>query len=377
MKIRFQAAMPRLLLAVLALGWTAAGSRVHAAEPAAPERKTTVSIVGDAFYINGVPTYKGRIWHGHKVEGLLLNARMVQGIYDDLNPATVARWIYPDTGKWNPDRNTQEFVAAMPVWRRHGLLAFTLNLQGGSPYGYSWEQPWHNSAFSDDGSLRADYTARLERVLRRADELGMVVIVGYFYFGQDAWLTDDAAVRRATDNATHWLLDHDWRNVLVEVDNECDTGYHHDVLKPGRIAELIARVKATQRGGRRLLVGTSYGGGAIPGEAVTQASDFLLMHGNGVTDPKRIGEMVRQARAVPGYTPKPILFNEDDHFEFDKPENNFVAAVSAHASWGYFDYRKSGESFADGYQSVPANWGISSPRKKGFFDLLSAVTGCN
>ena len=40
------------------------------------------------------------------------------------------------------------------------------------------------------------------------------------------------------------------------------------------------------------------------------------MHGNGVKDPNRISEMVRQARAVPGYTPKPILFNEDDHFQF-------------------------------------------------------------
>jgi hypothetical protein len=34
-----------------------------------------------------------------------------------------------------------------------------------------------------------------------------------------------------------------------------------------------------------------------------------------------------------------------------------------------------GEGFDDGYQSVPVNWGISSARKKGFFDLLAKVTG--
>src|SRR5215470_16713357 len=82
--------------------------------------------------INGKPTYAGQSWHGHKIQGLLLNARLVQGIFDDRNINTVSWWSYPDTGKWDPERNTREFVAAMPEWRRRGLLAFTINLQGGS-----------------------------------------------------------------------------------------------------------------------------------------------------------------------------------------------------------------------------------------------------
>ena len=32
--------------------------------------------------------------------------------------------------------------------------------------------------------------------------------------------------------------------------------------------------------------------------------------------------MVRKTKAVKGYTPKPILFNEDDHFDFDEPTNH-------------------------------------------------------
>ena len=71
----------------------------------------------------------------------------------------------------------------------------------------------------------------------------------------------------------------------------------------------------------------------------------------------------------------PILFNEDDHFDFDKPVNNFLAAVSAGAGWGYFDFRMKEEGFAEGYQSVPVNWGISSARKRGFFRLLAEITG--
>jgi hypothetical protein len=354
-------ALPALTLSLLA-AWPA-------------DAGTVVSIVGDEFHLDGKPTYAGRMWQGHKIQGLLLNARLVQGIFDDRNTNTVARWAYADTGRWDAERNTREFVAAMPEWRRHGLLAFTLNLQGGSPQGYSQQQPWHNSAFEADGSLRADYLARLERILNRADELGMVVILGYFYFGQDERLSDEAAVLRATDNATRWLLHHGWRNVLVEVNNECNVRYDHAILHPARVHELIERVKAMKSGERRLLAGTSYGGGKVPEESVVRASDFLLLHGNGVSNPDRIAEMVRRTRAVPGYRPKPILFNEDDHFDFEKPRNNFIAAVSEHASWGYFDFRMKDEGYEDGYQSVPVNWGISSARKKGFFRLLAEITG--
>lgn len=336
--------------------------------------KTTIAIVGDAFHLNGKPTYPGRIWRGHKIEGLLLNARLVQGIFDDRNPETVGRWAYSDTGKWDAERNTRAFIEAMPAWRRHGLLGFTINLQGGSPQGYSKEQPWHNSTIEADGSLRADYLGRLRRILDRADDLGMAVLLGIFYFGQDQRLKDEAAVIRAVDETVAWLGAAGYANVLVEVNNECNIRYDHAILKPERVHELILRVREKSVG--KLLVGTSYGGGTIPKENVVRASDFLLLHGNGVSDPRRIAEMARQTRQVPGYRPMPLVFNEDDHFDFEKPENNFVAALSEYASWGYFDFRLSGESFGDGYQSVPVNWAWDSgARKRAFFTLLAEITG--
>jgi hypothetical protein len=334
---------------------------------------TEVSILGTAFHINGRPTYEGRTWRGHSVEGLLMNSRMVQGIFDDLNPETVGRWAYPDTGRWDAERNTREFVTAMPDWRRHGLLGFTINLQGGSPEGYSREQPWHNSAITEDGDLRPEYMRRLECILDCADELGMVAILGVFYFGQDQRLRDEAAVIRALDSAVEWVFDHGYRNVVIEVNNECDCSYDHPVLQPQRVHELIERAKGHTRGGRRLLVSTSYGGGSIPRENVVRAADFLLVHGNGVEDPRRIAEMVRLTRQVPGYRPMPILFNEDDHFGFDKPLCNMTAAVEEYCSWGYFD---PGENdYRDGYQSVPTNWSINTERKRGFFAKLQEITG--
>jgi hypothetical protein len=319
-------------------------------------RRTEVTIVGEKFHLNGKPTYAGRT-----VEGLLLNSRMVQATFDDLNPETAARWAYPDTKTWDPERNVREFLEALPEWRRHGLLAVTLNFQGGSPEGYSNKQPWQNTAFTDEGALRPDYLKRMERVLDRLDELGMAAIVGIFYFGE-------AAVLRAFDAALEWLRSKGWKNVLVEANNECNVRYDHAILRPERIHELIERARKAG-----FAAGTSYGGGTVPKENVVRASDFLLLHGNGVKDPKRIGEMVRQSRAVPGYRPMPILFNEDDHFDFGKPENNFAAAVAERASWGYFDPGKN--DYADGYQSPPVRWGLNTDRKRAFFARVKEYSG--
>jgi hypothetical protein len=340
-----------------------------------PKRQTDVSITGEKFYINGKPTFARRTWNGYSIEGLLPNSRMVQGIFDDLNPETQSRWTYPDGKKWDANRNTREFIKAMPQWKKHGLLAFTLNLQGGSPEGYSKDQPWHNSAVDENGELRPDYMKRLEKILNKADQLGMVVILGVFYFGQDERIKDEASVVKAIDNTVAWLLDRNYRNVLIEINNECNINYNHAILQPERVHELIERVKGATRNGRRLLVSTSYGGGTIPKPNVVKAADFLLLHGNGVSDPQRIKTMVEETRRVEGYTPKPIVFNEDDHFNFDQPMNNFVAAISAYASWGYFDFRMKEEGFDEGYQSVPVNWQISSTRKKGFFNKLKEITG--
>ncbi len=339
------------------------------------KRKTHVSIENEQFWINGHPTYAGREWNGHSIEGLLFNSRMVQGTFDDLNPDTRSQWAYPDTHGWDAERNTDEFIAAMPVWKRHGLLAFTLNLQGGSPYGYSSQQPWINSALTEEGALRAEYMLRLERILDRADELGMVVILGVFYFGQEPRMRDEAAIVRSLDNTLQWLFKRDYRNVLIEINNECDIRYKHSCMGPERVWELIERVSNTVHQGRRFLVSTSYSGGTLPTTNVLEKADFVLLHGNGVSAPDRISQMVQQTRAMEGYRPMPIVFNEDDHFDFEKPHNNMTAAVSVGASWGYFDYRAKGEGFEEGFQSVPIDWNLNSERKRGFFGLLSQITG--
>ena len=220
-----------------------------------------------------------------------------------------------------------------------------------------------------------DYMIRLEKILKRADELGMVPVVGLFYFGQDERLQDEQAVIYAVNNVIDWLFLKNFRNVLIEINNECNIRYDHEILKPHRVHELIELVKSKENNGFRFYAGTSYGGGFIPLPNTVKASDFILLHGNGVSDPDKILEMVNKTRGVEGYTIKPILFNEDDHFNFEKEWNNFTAAIKGYASWGFFDFRMKDEKYNSGYQSVPVDWGINSERKQQFFNLLKEITG--
>lgn len=335
---------------------------------------TTIQIQDDCFFIDGTPTYPGRTFGDHSVEGLLLNSRMIQATFDDANDQTVHRWAYPDTGRWDPERNVEEFLAALPLYKEHGVLAVTVNFQGGSPEGYSKEQPWHNSGYTATGEFVPAHVDRMKRVIEGLDELGMVAILGCFYFGQDERLLDEAAVLRALDHTVEWVLESGYRNVLLEVNNECNVKkYEHEILQPHRVHELIERAQAIASEEQRLLVSTSYGGGFVPLQNVVRCADFLLVHGNGVTDPNRIAAMVDETRQVAGYRPMPILFNEDDHFDFDQAHNNFLAALSRHASWGFFDPGKN--DYVEGYQSPPVNWGLNTPRKQAFFDLARQITG--
>lgn len=376
-------------------------------------RKTTVSIDGDRWLVNGEPTHPGRTYCGWKIEGLLLNSRMANGVFDDLNALTRDLWAYPDTGGWDPERNVRELIDMLPAYRAHGMIGLPVNLQGASPLGYYrtdaierllslirrshpdssqedvWaglanveSQPWDSGAFTPGGDLRPAFMDRAGRLIKAADALGMVVILGLFYFGQDERLRDEQAVLRAADNAVEWVLANRFGNVVIEVNNEADAPkYEHEILTPPRVHELVRRVSEISVEGRRLLAGTSFTRRIPPTDAVVAASDFILLHGNGITEPRKIAERVDEVREMSAYRPMPVVYNEDDHFDFDRRNNNFTAALSRYAGWGYFDPGEgAGGSAAygdyiEGYQNPPVNWGINTPRKRAFFDLLAEVTG--
>jgi hypothetical protein len=357
-----------------------AGMGARAASAAPGSRATNVAIAGNAFHINGKPTYPGRSFRGSKVEGQLFTSRMVNCIINDQNPETRGMWAWRD-GPWDPERNTAEFIAALPLYRSRGLTSIAFNIQGGSPMGYGWNQPWHTSGYTPDGRLLPDYRSRLLRVLDATDANGMVAVLGFFYVSATPALADEAAFIRAADEITDLVCDGGYTNVLIEVANEADISrWTVESIKPARSHELVARVQSRSKGrvktaAGRLLVSTSFATAAPIPERLLQTADYVLYHGNGLPTPQAVHARAKQIRATSGYRGQPLLINEDDHFDFDKPENNMLAAVEEYSGWGYFDYRQIRERFEDGYQSLPVDWGINSARKKGFFSLLAQVTG--
>lgn len=341
---------------------------------------TTIAVEGDRFLINGALTYRGRHWRNSRIEGLLFNSRMANAIVDDENAATRGAWSYAD-GDWSAERNTRELIAALPEYRRHGLLAIALNLSGGSPQGYSWHQPWHICGFTAEGALKPDYAARLNAVVGATDALGMVLILGLFYGRQSHRLRDEAAVRAAVAGTVDWLVGRGARNVLLEIGNEVDLPiFAHPVIGAARCHELIELAQQRSAGrletpARRLLVGTSLVGPAAPPDAILAQADILLPHGNRIDTPDGIRLHLLRTRTNPAYRGQPITFNEDDHYGFDAADNNLLAAADSGAGWGFFDYRRIRERFEDGFQSLPVDWSIGSARKRAFFGLLKEITG--
>jgi len=241
-------------------------------------------------------------------EGLLMNVRMVNATFEDRNK--------PD---FDPEANTDRFIAQIGDYVAHGVNAFTICLQGGMP-GYEGAA---NSAFEPDGSLRDAYFKRVERVIRACDRQGSAVILGLFYQRQSGVLKDDRAVRAGVVNAVRWVRERGFQNVMIEIANEYPhQGFAHALIRdPMGQASLILLAKETAPG---LLVSASgYGDGKVHAE-VAEVADFLLPHWNGVSVeqiPARVAELKRFG--------KPIVCNEDD-----KTGDNAVAAMRASVANG-------------------------------------------
>lgn len=370
----------------------AAAAAMFAAFAAAQSTPVVVGIRGPLFTINGHPTYTPEAGFPNadpNLIGTLLNVRAVQAVFDDANypkqgtrqnpyPTAVmgdVSWDYPDTGKWDPERNTQEFIAALPEWRRAGLLAFTVNLQGGGPTDGNFGmggQPVDNSGFDAQGKLKPAYAKRLQNIIAAADRNGMVVIVGLFYFGQDRRLAttpDDGILRQAIVNGIEFLKSLPNRNILVEINNEANPGYAHPLLRPNeRLAEAVLLAK--QVAGGRIPISFSWVNAVAqpggPGEPAMRAVDYVMFHTNGRT-PEEVHQAIFDMRRWAGYD-RPMLINEDGVSSM-----NLHAAVQERVGWGYYD--QGWNNYVEGFQSPPTKWGISTPVKWMFFEQVARLTG--
>jgi hypothetical protein len=272
-----------------------------------PVRATRVSIAGNGWRINGRVTYPGA-----RAQGLLMNVRMVNCVFEDRSRP-----------EFDADANTDAFLARLPDYAASGVLAFTIGLQGGMP-GYEGAV---NSAFQPDGSLRATYLDRARRVIEACDRQGVVVILGCYYQRQDQILEDERAVRAGVVHVAEWVRGSGFTNIVLEIANEFPHGgFDHKILRSAQgEADLIRLAKSTAPG---LLVSTSgIGDGRLP-DAVVRASDFLLIHFNGVG----VDDIPRRIAALKKFG-KPVVCNEDDK-QGELAARAAELSVANGASWG-------------------------------------------
>ena len=285
-----------------------------------------ISIDGARWLLDGTPPHPGS-----PAEGLLVNVRMVNCVFEDDRPDPPAVFAW-----FGPDANTNHFVARIPEYAAHGIRAFTVSLQGGMP-GYEGAV---NSAFNADGTLRDGYLQRVSRVIQAADENGCAVILSCLYQRQHSHprsLESKASIHTAVTSAARWVASEGFTNVVLEIANEfAHAGYANWpngewLRSPEGQVELIQTAKTATPG---LIVSTSGMGSGEAFEPVAQAGDFTIIHFNN-TECDAIPARVKASRAYG----KPVVCNEDDKIGPVGAEAARLAILSG-AGWGFMHMAK-------------------------------------
>jgi hypothetical protein len=324
--------------------------------PAMAIEIATGAMLGDgydkrAFYIRDkgawMKTYSGSAYQSNAA-GRLMNLRIAQALFHD-------EWM--TEARFDPDKHLQRVIRALDSYRAHGILAITASLQGGNmayeregkikrsrSYKHGQGKGAHVSAFRPDGALKPEWMNRCLRLARELNKRGMILNVAYLYAHQDELFDNTAAIDKAVENATDWLIDNDVRNVIIEIANELDNGaWDHDKYVTENVDKLmeLARSRFTEKHAKfRLPVtASSQRGKFFP---VQRKGDITTIHGNNMTPPEK-GKAVKSLVHNPE-APGPVYVNEDDNGRETTTANlvNEIASCDAvweaGGSWGYMPW---------------------------------------
>lgn len=318
--------------------------------------KTTLRIQSDRFLINDALVYSELPDVPSAYHGLLLNARMIQGIFDDAQaPERFCRY-----GKnFDAVQNTEELIAALPQWYQYGLRAVTVGFQGGGPCFTIDNETIDNNPYSPDGTVISPaYLERMEKIIRAADALGMVVIVSLFYGSQTRFLQDDKAVMQAVKTAANWLRDQGFTNIILEIANEHDIVCYqrHPILYTEK--GIVTLIEIAQRESGGIPVGCSGTGGYFDFD-IANTSDVILIHGNDQSR-QQFYNLIQKAKAV--VPQKPIICNEDS-----QAISRLAVAMREGISWGYYNNMTK--------QEPPVYWEITKGEDEFFCMRMAELLG--
>ena len=234
-------------------------------------------------------TYRGSEYH-RRARGKLILVDASQGLFED-------EWL--SERPFNPAANTDALIAALDLYKQYGVLAVAVSLQGADP-GYS---PERNgivrksgalygsqegtliSAFNSDGSLKPAWTARLDKLLKAADQRGMFVQLTYFQPAQDEALDSPEAIVAASQNITRWLVAGNHRNVIIDVAAGWDVHgeWDHFEFIPRNIANLVNVVREQFNSASfSLPIGAAGGPSMMYPASLAQVCDLVLLDERGL-----------------------------------------------------------------------------------------------
>ncbi len=100
----------------------------------------------------------------------------------------------------------------------HGINLVGVYIQGANA---GWPNPEAGlNGFTRDGQIKPFVAARLKRLVREADNRGMVVMVGLISPRKDQDFYDDNAIQRGIENAARFLKENGLKNVFVDIAHE-------------------------------------------------------------------------------------------------------------------------------------------------------------
>ncbi len=309
------------VLSTLAL----AGPVLALAVPAGAVEVATGSMLGPRygagdFYVRSGPssawgrTYEGGPYRG-KVRGSLALVRVTQGLFDDA-------WLRER--EFDPDANTDRLIAQLDLYRRHGISGLVVSLQGSDPaYG-----PDRNgvsrggsadlgeksgalvSAYEPDGSLKAAWMARLDRLLEAANARGLVVCLVLFQQDQDEALESPQAIVAAATNVARHLIERNRRNVILDVADAWDEPegrWDHRRFIPRFVEQIIRAVREQfQEASFSLPIGASSGSGMLYPMSLARVCDVVLLQGDG----RSVADKLERSRQLKQYG-RPVLMVSD------------------------------------------------------------------
>lgn len=229
-----------------------------------------------------------------QVRGKLLGVRATYGLFDD-------RWLA--NSDFDPGQNTFRLIQALDRYHRYGVSIIAVSLQGGqAPYSDEGEEPHTGqardgeqggaliSAFASDGSLEPEWMERLARLLKAADERGIVVSLTYFTPDQDEVLESPEAIVAAARNITRWLIDNDARNVIIDLADRWDLEseiWDFNRFIPRNIGSLVLDVRDQFNAAAFTLpIGATAGNASTYPDSLARLCDVILLRGGRMDSPQ-------------------------------------------------------------------------------------------